>query len=121
MIAKSKLSDEHKEVLIWRSLDLVAIGTITDMVPLIGENRLLVKEGLKVLNNSKRFGLLELVKISGLTRELNSFNVGFQLGPRLNAASRIKHANSALNLLISKDQSEAEALAQDLNNKNTER
>lgn len=121
LIAKSKLSDEHKDVLIWRSLDLVAIGSITDMVPLIGENRLLVKEGLKVLNNSKRFGLLELVKISGLTRELNSFNVGFQLGPRLNAASRIKHANSALNLLISKDQSEAEALAQDLNNKNTER
>lgn len=121
LIAKSKLSDEHKDVLIWRSLDLVAIGSIADMVPLIGENRLLVKEGLKVLNNSKRFGLLELVKISGLTRELNSFNVGFQLGPRLNAASRIKHANSALNLLISKDQSEAEALAQDLNNKNTER
>lgn len=121
LIAKSKLSDEHKDVLIWRSLDLVAIGSITDMVPLIGENRLLVKEGLKVLNNSKRFGLLELVKISGLTRELNAFNVGFQLGPRLNAASRIKHANSALNLLISKDQSEAEALAQDLNNKNTER
>lgn len=121
LIAKSKLSDEHKEVLIWRSLDLVAIGTITDMVPLIGENRLLVKEGLRVLNNSKRFGLLELVKIAGLTKELNAFNIGFQLGPRLNAASRIKHANSALNLLITKDQTEAERLAKDLNDKNTER
>ena len=121
LIERSKLSDEQKKFLTWRNLDLVAIGTVADMVPLLGENRLIVSEGLRVLNNSKRLGLLELIKVAGLNKELNSFNVGFQLGPRLNAASRIEHANSALKLLISKDQSEAEKLAQELNDKNTER
>lgn len=121
LISKSKLDNEYKEMLVSRNLDLVAIGTVADMVPLVGENRLIVQEGLKILNNTKRVGLLELIKVTGINNELNSFNVGFQLGPRLNAASRIKHANSALNLLISKNQIEAEELAQDLNNKNSER
>ncbi|MDD3711725.1 MAG: single-stranded-DNA-specific exonuclease RecJ [Patescibacteria group bacterium] len=121
LIQKSKLADEYKDLLISRSLDLVVIGTIADMVPLIGENRLISQEGLKILNNTKRIGLQELIKVTGAVNELNSFNVGFQLGPRLNAASRIKHANSALNLLISKDKEEAEKLAQDLNDKNIER
>lgn len=121
LISKAKLSEEHKNILIWRSLDLLAVGSITDMVPLIGENRFLVKEGLKVLNNTKRLGLLELIKVSSLNKELKASSVGFQLGPRLNAASRIKHANSALELLISKDEAEAQALAKDLNEKNIER
>ncbi|MFA5644215.1 MAG: single-stranded-DNA-specific exonuclease RecJ [Patescibacteria group bacterium] len=121
LVKKSKIPEEYKDLLISRSLDLVAIGTVTDMVPLVGENRLVVQEGLKILNNTKRIGLLELIKVTGAVKELNAFNVGFQIGPRLNAASRIKHANSALNLLISKDQGEAEKLARDLNNKNLER
>lgn len=121
LISKAKLSEEHKNILIWRSLDLLAVGSITDMVPLIGENRFLVKEGLRVLNNTKRLGLLELIKVSSLNKELKASSVGFQLGPRLNAASRIKHANSALELLISKDEAEAQALAKDLNEKNIER
>lgn len=121
LIEKSKLSDEHKELLLSRSLDLAVIGTVADMVPLVGENRLIVQEGLKVLNETRRVGLQELVKVTGANGNLNTFNVGFQLGPRLNAASRINHANSALNLLISKDKAEAEKLAQDLNDKNIER
>ncbi len=121
LIQKSKLAEEYKDLLISRSLDLAVIGTVADMVPLIGENRLIVQEGLKVLNNTRRVGLQELIKVSGAVNELNTFNIGFQLGPRLNAASRIKHANSALNLLISKDQAEAEKLAKDLNDKNLER
>ena len=121
LIDKSKLEEEYKQPLKERCLDLAVIGTISDMVPLVGENRLIAKEGLVALNKTKRAGLLELVKVSGSNNELNSFNVGFQLGPRLNAASRIKHANSALNLLISKDIHEAETLAQDLNDKNIER
>lgn len=121
LIDKSKLEEEYKQPLKERCLDLAVIGTISDMVPLVGENRLIAQEGLIALNKTKRAGLLELIKVSGSNNELNSFNVGFQLGPRLNAASRIKHANSALNLLISKDVHEAETLAQDLNDKNIER
>ncbi len=121
LIEKSKLEDEYKKLLIARSLDLAVIGTITDMVALVGENRLIVQRGLEMLNSTKRLGLLELIKIIGSTNELNSFNIGFQIGPRLNAASRIKHANSALKLLISKDQVEAEKLAVELNDKNIER
>ncbi len=121
LIKKSKLENDYKEMLISRSLDLAVIGTITDMVSLVGENRLIAQRGLEVLNNTRRLGLLELIKIAGLNSQLNSFNVGFQLGPRLNAASRIQHANSALKLLISQDQNEAEKLANELNEKNIER
>lgn len=121
LIKKSKLEDKDKERLICKSLDLVALGTVADMVPLLGENRLMVKKGLEALNETKRFGLQELIKISGLSGNLNSYNIGFQLGPRLNAASRIKHANSALNLLIVKDEQEAKNLAEELNNRNSER
>lgn len=121
LIKKSKLGEDDKKKLILRNLDLVALGTVADMVSLLGENRLLVKKGLEVLNETKRLGLLELIKVSGLSGDLSSYNIGFQLGPRLNAASRMKHANSALNLLISKDENEARELAEDLNNKNMER
>lgn len=121
LIKKSKLEDKDKERLICKSLDLVALGTVADMVPLLDENRLMVKKGLEALNETKRFGLQELIKISGLSGNLNSYNIGFQLGPRLNAASRIKHANSALNLLIVKDEQEAKNLAEELNNRNSER
>ncbi|MFA7050194.1 MAG: single-stranded-DNA-specific exonuclease RecJ, partial [Patescibacteria group bacterium] len=121
LIKKSKLEEEDKKRLINRSLDLVALGTVADMVSLLGENRLLVKKGLDALNQTRRLGLQELISVAGLSGELNSYNIGFQLGPRLNAASRIKHANSALNLLITKDEQEAKNLAEDLNNKNFER
>ncbi|HKM40812.1 MAG: single-stranded-DNA-specific exonuclease RecJ [Patescibacteria group bacterium] len=121
LILESKLGAEDKEILIERTLDLTAIGTVSDMVPLIGENRLIVQWGLKVLDKTKRLGLLELLRVSGGEGKIDSFRLGFHLGPRLNAASRMKHANSALNLLISKDPSEARLLAEDLNDKNMER
>lgn len=121
LILESKLGAEDKEILIERTLDLTAIGTVSDMVPLIGENRLIVQRGLKVLDKTKRLGLLELLRVSGGEGKIDSFRLGFHLGPRLNAASRMKHANSALNLLISKDPSEARLLAEDLNDKNMER
>ncbi len=121
LIERSKLKEEDKKTLLERNLDLVAIGTVADMVPLIGENRLLVERGLKVLNKTKKLGLLELIEVSAINGEIGSFNLGFQLGPRLNAASRIKHANTALELLISKDKNEARRLAEDLNDKNKER
>ncbi|MFA6107051.1 MAG: single-stranded-DNA-specific exonuclease RecJ [Patescibacteria group bacterium] len=123
IIAASSLSGEDKEKLKERILDLVAIGTVTDMVVLRGENRILVKKGLEVLNKTKRIGLKELINISQINngKTLDSWNIGFQLGPRLNAAGRLDHANTAYELLVTLDAEEAKTLAQSLNSRNMER
>lgn len=123
IISKSKLSDEHKRMLEERILDLVAIGTVADCVNLIGENRVLTKKGLELLSQTRRLGLLELFDVSGIDtkNEIKSWNVGFQIGPRINAAGRIDHANTAFELLVSKDKAEARRLAASLNSRNTER
>ena len=123
LVSRSKLSDEQKHYLLERLLDLVAIGTVADMVTLMGENRTLVSRGLEILNHTKRPGLQELIKISKLDalRRLESWNIGFQLGPRLNAASRMDHANNAFALLVCENQKDAEVIAKELNNKNCER
>ncbi len=123
VIAASSLSEEDKEKLRERVLDLVAIGTVTDMVVLRGENRILVKKGLEVLNKTKRIGLKELINVSQINngKTLDSWNIGFQLGPRLNAAGRLDHANTAYELLITRDAEEAKTLADSLNSRNIER
>ncbi len=111
-------------------LDLVAIGTITDCAPLLGENRTLVKYGLIVLNKTRRLGLRQLIKQAGLIKEeerlrkrmdLNTYNIGFQIGPRLNAAGRINHASQAYELLMTAKEEEAEELALALEQTNLER
>ncbi|MDD4333433.1 MAG: single-stranded-DNA-specific exonuclease RecJ [Patescibacteria group bacterium] len=123
LIAKSTLSEVDKKKLETKLLDLVAIGTIADLVSLVGENRVLVKKGLEVISNNDRLGLNELIKISQLNngKKLDSWNIGFQIAPRLNAAGRMDLAHKAFDLLITKDKSEAENLAQFLNEKNAER
>ncbi|NIA18289.1 MAG: hypothetical protein GWO79_00170 [Actinobacteria bacterium] len=123
IISKSKLSDGDKDKLEERILDLAAIGTVADCVTLLGENRTLVKRGLDVLNNTKRIGLQELIKIAQINgnKKLDSWNIGFQIAPRINAAGRMDHANTALELLITKDKEEAEAIARRLNDRNIER
>ena len=122
LVRKSTLSDEQKDIMIERLLDLVAIGTITDCVTLLGENRILVKKGMKVLNHTKRVGLQELVEVAQINnKKLQAWNVGFQLGPRLNASSRMDHADGAFYLLVSEDKKEAREMAKDLNNKNITR
>lgn len=123
IISRAKLSDEHKKMLEDRVLDLVAIGTVADCVTLIGENRVLAKRGLEVLTDTKRVGLLEIFNISGITlgTDIKSWNVGFQIGPRINAAGRIDHANSAFKLLVAKNREEAKKMAAALNSRNTER
>lgn len=89
-------------------LDLVAIATITDVVPLVGENRVLETFGLKVLNKSRRPGLAALVERAGLTwGEINERDIGFGIGPRINAAGRMEHASVALELLLASTESEA--------------
>lgn len=103
-------------------LDLAAIATITDMMPLVGENRVLVKFGLKVLNKTRRPGLQFLVKaMRGSLGKLDVYDVGFKIGPRLNAAGRIDHANTAYELLETSDAEAASKLARELNAANAER
>ncbi len=96
-------------------LDLVSIATVTDMVPLLGENRVLEHFGLKVLNKTRRPGLRALIVAAGLEdKVLDAESVGFTIGPRLNAAGRMEHASLALNLLLSSNEEEATRLAQEL-------
>lgn len=102
-------------------LDLVAIGTIADMVPLLGENRTLAKWGLLVLGKTQRLGLRELIENAGIKKDVQSYNVGFQIAPRLNAAGRMDHANTAYELLITDDEAEAMAISNELNEKNRQR
>jgi len=103
-------------------LDLVAISTVADMMPLHGENRTLVHFGVKVLQRTRRPGLQALLATSGISPEdISEVTLGFQLGPRLNAAGRLKHASLAVKLLLTADVAEAERLAQELQQLNTDR
>lgn len=123
LLSKANLSEKQKQLILEKSLDLVAVGTVADMVSLLGENRLLVKSGLKILNQSKRLGLNELIKTTKINggRKLEAWNIGWQIGPRLNAASRLGHANSAFALLATTDPEEAKMLASELNQRNISR
>lgn len=103
-------------------LDLAAVGTVADVVPLVADNRILVVEGLKVLNKTVRFGLQALVEVAGIGgKALDVYSIGFQLGPRLNAAGRIDHARLAFDLLNAESYSKALELAKEINSLNTRR
>lgn len=103
-------------------LDFVSIATITDIVPLVGENRTLVHYGLKVLRQSPRLGLKKMFEIGSIDQEkADTFTIGFQIGPRINAAGRMEHAETALKLMMTKDHDEAEILAQKLQDHNSAR
>jgi single-stranded-DNA-specific exonuclease len=103
-------------------LDLVALGTVADLVPLIGENRYLVRRGLDYLQKPVRQGVMSLIGVSGLQSErISTTDIGFVLGPRLNAAGRLDSALAALDLLCTQDITVAAALAQKLDNQNRER
>lgn len=106
-------------------LDMVAIGTIADCVPLVGENRIFAKFGLMVLQKTKRTGLVEIIQTArlkiGEKNPPSAENVAFQIGPRLNASGRMDHADLTLNLLLEKDPAKARLLALEVESKNTER
>ncbi|MGH7499495.1 MAG: single-stranded-DNA-specific exonuclease RecJ [Gemmatimonadales bacterium] len=103
-------------------LDLVALATVADVVPLVGENRILVKHGLRLLGESRWPGLRALLQAGGLAeRELRAGHLGFILGPRLNAAGRIGDATDGLRLLLTDDPAEAQELALRLEGLNVER
>ena len=102
-------------------IDLVALGTVADLVPLTGENRKLVHSGLEQLGETTRPGLIALKRVANVSKPVTVFNVGFHLGPRLNAAGRMDNPDAALNLLIAKDRYEADKAAETLDNYNRER
>src|SRR5262249_31093323 len=93
-------------------LDLVALGTIADLVPLTGENRILVAAGLDRLNTTNRPGLIALKQLAQCSRRVGPYEISFQLAPRLNAAGRLETAEAALRLLLAADLDTASALAQ---------
>ncbi|HSR14456.1 MAG TPA: single-stranded-DNA-specific exonuclease RecJ [Gemmatimonadales bacterium] len=103
-------------------LDLVALATIADVVPLVGENRILVRHGLRVLSQTRWTGLRALIQEAGLAgRPIRAGQVAFILGPRINAAGRVGDASEGLRLLLTDDPEEAAALAQLLERQNAER
>lgn len=104
----------------WQELtELAALGTVADIVPLLGENRELVRRGLKAMMTTKLVGLRALIKASGCAeKEITSENIGFGLAPRLNAVGRLEHAQSAVELLVTNDSIKAEQIATELNREN---
>jgi single-stranded-DNA-specific exonuclease len=102
-------------------LDLVALGTVADIVPLEGENRILVQHGLRQLARSSRIGVKKLMEVSGVRAPLCAEDVAYRLGPRLNAAGRLATAEKALRLLLTRDEAEATELASLLDAQNRER
>jgi single-stranded-DNA-specific exonuclease len=120
--ALAKKSEKVNESFLRWSLDLIGISTITDMVPLVDENRTFAKWGLEVLKQTKRVGLRELYKTAGfLPKEITSYQVGFQIGPRINAPGRMDHANRAYYLLTEKDLTKAAEIAGQIEKINTQR
>ncbi|MUK87002.1 single-stranded-DNA-specific exonuclease RecJ [Ornithinibacillus sp. L9] len=102
-------------------LDLVAIGTVADLVPLIDENRILTYYGLRKLSDTKRLGLKALMSQCKIEGAINEQDIGFLIGPRLNAVGRLQDADLAVQLLLTEDQAEAEELAEVVNELNQER
>ena len=102
-------------------LDLVALGTVADIVPLRGENRTLVQRGAIEIARSTRPGLKKLIEVSGVKAPIFTEDIGYRLGPRLNAAGRLSTAEKSLRLLLTRDETEASELAEFLDRQNRER
>jgi single-stranded-DNA-specific exonuclease len=104
-------------------LDLVALGTVADIVPLIEENRILVKGGLSFLRESQRPGIRELLRVSGIkkSQEITASDISFRLAPRLNAMGRLGSARDAVRLLTTDNEAEAARIAERMDSLNTQR
>lgn len=107
---------------IWKYLDIVAVGTVADIVPLVDENRLMTKMAFKTMSTTWNTGLAALLSISKVKdKKITAGRIGFGIGPRLNAAGRIGHASQAVDLFINKDKDYCEKIAEELNQVNKER
>jgi single-stranded-DNA-specific exonuclease len=102
-------------------LDLVALGTVADIVPLHDENRVLVQRGSIEIARTSRIGLKKLIQVAGVRQPILPEDIGYRLGPRLNAAGRLSTAEKSLRLLLTQDEGEATVLAAELDRQNRER
>jgi single-stranded-DNA-specific exonuclease len=113
---------DSREKWLGRLMDLVVLATVADLVALVGENRYMVKQGLRELNSSSRVGIQEMVRLAGLKQgELDTDDISWVLGPRLNAAGRMDSASTSYQLLTTQSPDEARLLAQELEGRNAER
>lgn len=95
----------------FKNLELATLGTVADMVPLVGENRVIVKNGLLILGNSNRIGLKSLYQEAGIGKNIGTYEIGFMISPRLNAMGRMESAFDSLRLLLTRDQERGDKLA----------
>ena len=102
-------------------LDLVSLGTVCDVVPLVGLNRAIVKQGLKILNKKQNLGLKTLIGLNNIENNITAYHLGYVLGPRINAGGRVGKSSHGANLLLNKNAQETFKLASELNNYNKER
>lgn len=99
-----KLLQVLTDSLFWEALDLVALSLVCDVVPLKGENRVLLKKGLKIIKRSPRLAIKALCESSGIRQEyIDTFHIGYILGPRINASGRVAHAKESLELFLTED------------------
>jgi single-stranded-DNA-specific exonuclease len=118
---RQRVSDPFREFLI-AATGLAALGTIADVVPLVGENHVLASFGLRALAGTKHPGILALIEVAGLAeRALEADHIGFMLGPRLNAAGRLGHAREAVELLTTAGPEAARTIARELDRRNRDR
>ena len=116
------LSGEERRRYLNELLDLVALGTVADLVPVLDENRLFIQRGLQILQRTERLGLRALKEVASYRDQpLDAASLGFRLGPRINVAGRLKTPDIALRLLRSADEGEAAQLADELNQLNSQR
>ncbi|MCS1350687.1 single-stranded-DNA-specific exonuclease RecJ [Mechercharimyces sp. CAU 1602] len=115
-LAQALLGEMPEEV-----LEFVALGTIADLVPLLDENRVLAALGLQKMNQRRMTGLTALFDVAGVSDPITAEDVGFSIGPRINASGRLDSANKAVNLLLAEDHEEARVLAEELDHLNRTR
>ncbi len=113
--------DNIKEPDLLQLLDLVSLGTICDVVPLVGLNRSFVKQGLKILNKKNNLGIKNLINISKIENTTTTYHIGYQLGPRINAGGRVGKSSHGVNLLLNPSPKETFQLALELDQFNKER
>ena len=123
-----RLRDKHwfqensiKEPDLMNILDLVSLGTVCDVVPLVGLNRAIVSQGLKILKKKNNLGLKTLMEVSNIEKNITSYHLGYVLGPRINAGGRVGKSTHGANLLLNQNSKESFQLATDLNLFNKER
>jgi single-stranded-DNA-specific exonuclease len=121
IVALRRVLPQASGVDVRRYLDLACLGTICDMVPLIGANRTIAKRGLEQLGHTERVGLRALMNVMGVKGQVGCSDVSFGLGPRLNAAGRMVHGDLVIELLTTDDSRQADTIAQRLNKLNLER